>query len=388
MKLNNLWMIDSSKIESIIDSYKENDNKAILLENGKYQNSRVVIRDDVAIIKIEGVISKDYDSFNYFYYGGSASLNDLAQDFYNCLKNESISAIIFDIDSPGGVMSGVNEFSEIIFNSRGIKPIIAYTNGIAASAAYYIASACDEIVIDKTGGVGSIGVIKTFYSGKKDTISFVSSQSKNKNIDPDTDKGKEIYQSQVDELAEVFLDHVSKYRKISKEEIMKGGDYGSVVYGKKAIDSRLCDKFGSLESLISSNTKIKKLHGGFMNNNIKVSAETETEQKDNSEQEAMLQAAYEKGIKEERERVVALQKIKIVGTEEIIQSAIASGLNLDQVNAEIISFIQNNTYGAAEITLLSREKVVEAVKPVVAEEEQSTSREENLQKIIGLVNRR
>ncbi|MBO0155228.1 S49 family peptidase, partial [Vibrio parahaemolyticus] len=83
----------------------------------------------------------------------------LAQDFTQALNDPSIKAILLNIDSPGGEAKGIHELAEMIYQARGKKRIIAYDGGNACSAAYWIASACDEIVIDATGCAGSIGTV-------------------------------------------------------------------------------------------------------------------------------------------------------------------------------------------------------------------------------------
>ena len=76
------------------------------------------------------------------------------------------SAIVFCIDSPGGVVSGLNETVATLQKMRQASdiPLVAFVNELAASAAYAIACACDEIVCPRSAIVGSIGVISTMIS--------------------------------------------------------------------------------------------------------------------------------------------------------------------------------------------------------------------------------
>ena len=68
-------------------------------------------------------------------------------------------AILFDIDSPGGVADGAFDLTDEIFAARGQgKPIWAMANSLAASAAYAIASAADVVLLPRLAQVGSIGV--------------------------------------------------------------------------------------------------------------------------------------------------------------------------------------------------------------------------------------
>ena len=75
------------------------------------------------------------------------------------MREPSISAIVLDVDSPGGSVFGVEELATEIRAARGTKPVVAVANSMAASAAYWIASQADELVITPGGMVGSIGVL-------------------------------------------------------------------------------------------------------------------------------------------------------------------------------------------------------------------------------------
>ena len=66
--------------------------------------------------------------------------------------------IIFDLDSPGGVVYGVPELAAKIRAFRNTKPIYAVANSEAGSAAYWIGSAASKFYVTPSGQVGSIGV--------------------------------------------------------------------------------------------------------------------------------------------------------------------------------------------------------------------------------------
>lgn len=90
---------------------------------------------------------------------GLCSYQALADMIEDAITDSNVSAVLLDIDSPGGVGAGCLDLSERIASMRGIKPITASVNQRAHSAAYAIASAADRIVIGKDGSCGSIGVV-------------------------------------------------------------------------------------------------------------------------------------------------------------------------------------------------------------------------------------
>ncbi len=75
------------------------------------------------------------------------------------MDDPDVSAIVFDIDSPGGEVAGNFELAEKIAGMRGDKPMRAVANDYAFSAAYSLATAADSITMARSGGVGSVGVV-------------------------------------------------------------------------------------------------------------------------------------------------------------------------------------------------------------------------------------
>ena len=103
------------------------------------------------VLEIHGPIIKNS---NYNYIG--------TQRFVHWIKqldqHPDISAIVLDIDSGGGMVSGTTELAETIRNCE--KPTIAFTNGYMCSAAYQIGAACNKVVSSPFSDyIGSIGTM-------------------------------------------------------------------------------------------------------------------------------------------------------------------------------------------------------------------------------------
>ena len=114
----------------------------------------------VAVLSIRGPLAHHQGSgLLQMLLGNTASYDTIRQDFRAALADDQISAIVFDIDSPGGTVAGCFDLVDEIFNARGAKRIVAVANESALSAAYAIASACDQIYVNRTASVGSIGVM-------------------------------------------------------------------------------------------------------------------------------------------------------------------------------------------------------------------------------------
>src|ERR1019366_7530398 len=116
------------------------------------------------IIPVTGPIFQRANLFTAI--SGATSTEVLATDFTAALGNPSITAIILNLDSPGGEVDGINELSQMIYDARGQKPIIAYVGAQAASGAYWIASQSDEVIVDATARLGSIGTVVSMPENK------------------------------------------------------------------------------------------------------------------------------------------------------------------------------------------------------------------------------
>ncbi|MCC3862672.1 S49 family peptidase, partial [Emcibacteraceae bacterium Y4] len=183
---------------------------------------------------------------------GASSYELLARDFTTALENPDVQAIVLNIDSPGGEVNGCAELADMVYEARGRKPVIAYASGDAASGAYWIAAAADEIVVSKTSALGSIGVVGVYQGGKDtDTVEVVSSQSPFKRLDPGSDEGRARLQKRIDAMAGVFVDAVAKYRGATAAHVQEHYGSGDVFIGGDAVSQGLADRVGSFEKLLS-----------------------------------------------------------------------------------------------------------------------------------------
>lgn len=233
---------------------EELDKKALEKELGRPLDNThtVTIRDGVATIPVEGPIFRRADMFTEI--SGATTVETLAKDFNEALSDPNVSAIVLYVDSPGGEVNGVNEFSDMIYAARGQKPVVSYVAHLGASAACWIATAADSVVIDATASMGSIGVIAAVRDPTKENkreIEFVSSQSPNKRPDPTKEAGKAQIQSFVDDLAQVFVDTVARNRNVSAEKVVSDFGSGALLVGQKAVDAGLADRVGSYEQVLA-----------------------------------------------------------------------------------------------------------------------------------------
>lgn len=92
---------------------------------------------------------------------GMVGYDQLDKIITDARANAEVDAILLDMDSPGGSTAGCFELAKKIYAGSarfGGKPIFAFGNEMACSAAYALACACDKVATTQTGVMGSIGV--------------------------------------------------------------------------------------------------------------------------------------------------------------------------------------------------------------------------------------
>ena len=253
---NHTWLITSEALDSVMAvAAREGDVQALEARLGRpLDNTRsVTVRDGVAVVPVTGPIFRHANLMTEI--SGATSTDMLATDIQAALDDPAAKALVLDIDSPGGEATGINELSELIYNARGKKTIKAYVGGMGASAAYWIASAADEVVVDDTAQLGSVGVVLNLRKredrpGEK-SYEIVSSNAPNKRPDLDSEAGIAQLQTRADELANVFLDKVARNRGIARDEINTRFRQGGIATGALAVEAGMADRLGSLESLIA-----------------------------------------------------------------------------------------------------------------------------------------
>ncbi|MBL8448202.1 MAG: S49 family peptidase [Zoogloeaceae bacterium] len=251
------WAIEATALETLrAVALRENESvEALEARYGQpLLNTRTVsTHGAVAVIPIAGPIFRYANMFTKV--SGATSLDILAKDFTAAIDSAEVSSVVLSIDSPGGQVTGIAEFAKLVSGAK--KPVVAYVDGSALSAAYWIAAACSKVVISQNGQAGSVGAILSVDTRREIGVEeIVSSQSPNKRPDVTTDSGKAQIQSIVDAHAKVFIESVAAFRRMTPAAVMRDWNGGGVFVGADAVSLGLGDSVGSLEELLSDlNTK-------------------------------------------------------------------------------------------------------------------------------------
>lgn len=269
------WAITREKLDEI---------EAILtfhMEGGKFtaeelrarlgdppQRAAPAKRGAIAVIPLQGVISHRMGGMTEM--SGGMSTERFSQMFREALADESISAIVADVDSPGGTIAGVTELHAEIMKARGQKKLIAHVNGLGASAAYWIASAFDEIWATPSATVGSIGIIASHIDTSKadekngvTRTTFTAGKFKGEGHGPLSDEAKEAVQARLDEAYATMTGDIGGGRGVDASVVKDGFGEGRVVSAKSAKKLAMIDKIGTFDELVGKLTGRRGVAAGM-----------------------------------------------------------------------------------------------------------------------------
>jgi ClpP class serine protease len=187
-------------------------------------------RGGEATIEITGPLSMNGPGgFMRFLGIGGTSYKSIIQAANEAAEDEDIKTVRLRVNSPGGQIQGVDETWMALMALSEKKHVVAENHGIMASAAYWLASAADEIVATSpTAETGSIGVIITSY-GSDSKYTVLSRNAPSKAPDIETKEGRQILQDRADALERIFIERVATGRGVTVETVKKKFGRGGVL---------------------------------------------------------------------------------------------------------------------------------------------------------------
>lgn len=208
----------------------------------------------VAVIPVYGVLSQRMNMMADI--SGGTSYQLLSRQLNEAMSRDDVSHVILDIDSPGGSVSGCQELvSEIMALRGGDKKIVAQVNSLAASAAYWIAAACDEIVVTPSGRAGSIGVytvhedVSEMLAKDGVKLTYISAgkyKVEGNSTEALSEEAQKHIQSGVNQSYASFVGGVAAGRGVSEAHVEKNYGQGRV-YGAKELKSNgMVDEIATL----------------------------------------------------------------------------------------------------------------------------------------------
>lgn len=217
----------------------------------------------VAIIPIKGLITRHLSFADACAGVVATDPIKVAEAVERAASDENIKAIVADVNSPGGVTTGVPEaFTRILAVAKSTKkPMVAQVNGLCASAGYWLASAFPEISITPSGMIGSIGVYthhdnvaekmakegveRTYISAGKHKLAGAPNG-------PLSEEAKALVQDRVDYTYAQFIDAVAEGRGDTAQAVRNGYGEGGVLMAKTGITAKLADRERTMEETMAA----------------------------------------------------------------------------------------------------------------------------------------
>jgi signal peptide peptidase SppA len=258
-----LWAIEKEKLDAIVGFLALKARRGELSADDFARISRPQpvapppMPDKIAVLQVLGTIGQRMNVIDNF--SGGTSTQQLAADFRAAVADPGVAAIVFEHDSPGGTISGVEELAAEIAGARGTKPIIAHVNSLAASASYWLASAADEIVVTQGGRGGSIGVFRIVedisaaldQAGIKPEI-FRGGENKiaDSGLEPLTQRARERAQAEVDDAYNRMVASIAHNRGVSPAVVLKQFGSGLMFSAQELLSRGMADRIATFEATL------------------------------------------------------------------------------------------------------------------------------------------
>ncbi len=206
----------------------------------------------LAVVDVSGVIASD----------SPANADDISEALTDAFDNPNSEAVVLNINSPGGSPVQSDEIWQTIMDLKkqhSDKKVYAIIGDMGASGAYYVASAADEIWVNPSSLVGSIGVIMPNYNVEKllDKVGVedrTMTSGEYKDIlsmsRPISEAEKAHIQQLLDSTHQNFIDAVVAGRGNRLKNAEQNKLFSGLFWtGKQSVELGLADKLGGLNAL-------------------------------------------------------------------------------------------------------------------------------------------
>ena len=222
-------------------------------------SAKAPVSAHTALVEVRGAIAADAE----------ANADNLMAALRSAFEDHGARAVILRINSPGGspVQAGLVHDEIIRLKALHKKKVYAVCEEMCASAAYYIAVAADQVVVDKASVVGSIGVLMDGFgfTGVMEKVGverrLMTSGSNKGMLDPFSprDPAQETYaQAMLDQIHQQFISVV----KLGRGKRLKDNPElfsGLFWNGEQAVSLGLADKLGSLDQIARDDVKAEDI---------------------------------------------------------------------------------------------------------------------------------
>lgn len=213
-------------------------------------------QSSIAVVPVFGTLVRRTNGLEAA--SGLTSYSELAARLQAASVDTAVRGVLLEIDSPGGEAGGVFELAEHVRTLAQHKPVWAVAVDSAMSAAYAIAAAASRVVVTRTAGVGSIGVIamhvdqSTRDAQQGYRYTPVLAGAYKADLSPHAALAPEALtrlQREVDRLYDLFVDHVASMRGLDADAIR--ATEASLYFADDAVRAGLADAVGGFDDTLA-----------------------------------------------------------------------------------------------------------------------------------------
>lgn len=234
------------------------DGETVVVDDGcEY----ALTRDGIAVVPVFGVLAQRFDFLaaicGWATYEGIIAVCDAMANDYR------VRGILFDIESPGGEVSGMLDAADAIIELGNLKPVWSIANAYAYSAAYALAGSAETLVIPRMADVGSIGAVAVHIdestADSAQGLSYTAIYSGARKIDgwghaPLNDASRQVIQDRVDYARQEFAVLVGRQDRITSEQAME--TEAAIYTDQAAVDAGLADIIGNFDQALAQLTML------------------------------------------------------------------------------------------------------------------------------------
>ena len=215
----------------------------------------------IQVLPMYGVVTQRGNMADDISGPGSMSTQRFAASFRAAMADDSIGAILIDVDSPGGSVYGVQELADEIYRARSTKPVVAIANSLAASAAFWLATSASEFYVTPGGEVGSVGVYAAHQDFSKameangvatTLVSAGKYKTEGNPYEPLGDEARSAMQGRIDEYYGAFTRAVARNRGVNVDAVRGGMGQGRVLGAAAAKAEGMVDGVMTFDEVVKN----------------------------------------------------------------------------------------------------------------------------------------